>query len=273
VSSLAAEPLESIELSDERVRELTLQVLLELSTRTQEVERGLTILLQEFSQLRADVAGPVRAQLQSLRQDLSFAADLAAAASSAQFAQEHFPTARALPDARSTLRYGLSKVAAPGMALEFGVATGSTLRIIAEHLSDRDVYGFDVFSGLPKDWRTGFEAGAFAQAPPQVEGAEMVVGLFEDTLPSFLATHAGPVSFVHADADLYSSTVTIFDHIGPRLVEGSIVVFDEYFNYPSWAEHEHKAWTEFVGRTGIEFEYLGYTVNHEQLALRITGRP
>ena len=31
-----------------------------------------------------------------------------------------------------TLRYALGEIKGPGLALEFGVATGSTLRIIAE---------------------------------------------------------------------------------------------------------------------------------------------
>jgi hypothetical protein len=65
--------------------------------------------------------------------------------------------------------------------------------------------------------------------------------------------------------------VTVLEHIGPRLRPGSIVIFDEYFNYPGWQEHEHKAWREFVERTGIGFTYEAYTSVHEQLVVRITA--
>ena len=97
----------------------------------------------------------------------------------------------------------------------------------------------------------------------------LVPGLFEDTLPSFLNDEPGPVAFLHLDADLYSSTKTVLDLLGDRLVPGSIVVFDEFFNYPGWQQHEYRAWTEFVTRTGISFEYLGYTVDNEQVVVKI----
>ena len=59
--------------------------------------------------------------------------------------------------------------------------------------------------------------------------------------------------------------------VGQRLVAGTIIVFDEFFNYPGWQQHEYRAWQEFVSRTGIEFEYLGYTASHEQVIARVTS--
>ena len=83
---------------------------------------------------------------------------------------------------------------------------------------------------------------------------------------------AGPVDFVHVDCDLYRSTKTVLDHIGTHLHPGSIVVFDEYFNYPGWQEHEHRAWSEYVEQTGLRFEYVGHTVDHEQVIVRVLPR-
>jgi hypothetical protein len=160
------------------------------------------------------------------------------------------------------------------MALEFGVASGATLQIIVDELKDaaHDVFGFDVFSGLPETWRTGYPAGEFAQDEvPNVRGATLIHGLFEDTLSDFLTTYPGAVSFVHFDADLYSSTKAILDRLGRRLVPGTVLVFDEFFNYPGWQEHEYRAWMEFVDSTGAGFEYLGYTGDNEQVILRITS--
>ncbi len=95
--------------------------------------------------------------------------------------------------------------------------------------------------------------------------------MFADTLPGFLDAHPGPVAFLHVDCDLYSSTVTVLEHVASRFVEGTVVLFDEYFNYLGWEQHEHRAWAEYVARTGTHFEYLGYTIDNEQVIVRVTG--
>jgi hypothetical protein len=89
-------------------------------------------------------------------------------------------------------------------------------------------------------------------------------------LEPFLTNPPGPVAMLHIDCDLYSSTRTVLDLVGPRLVTGSVVLFDEYFNYPTWQEHEYLAWQEYIERTGTQFEYAGYTGNHEQVIVVIT---
>ena len=160
------------------------------------------------------------------------------------------------------------------MALEFGVYQGRTLKIIAKARKHNQVFGFDSFQGLPEDWRSNIAAGTFATGQlPDVAGAELVVGWFNDTLPGFLADHPGPVAFLHLDADLYSSTATVLEQVGHRLKTGSVLVFDEYFNYPGWEEHEHRAWQEFVAKTGIMFRYAAYTCNNEQVVVVVTGTP
>lgn len=164
-----------------------------------------------------------------------------------------------------TLAFALKEC--PSTALEFGVATGNTLRMIANVMP---VVGFDSFEGLPEDWRAGFEKGRFAQAVPSVPGAEIVVGWFDDTLPEWVDNNSQFLSrlkLVHIDCDLYSSTKTVLDHIGPYLVGGTVVVFDEYHGYPGWEDHEYRAWQEFVEKSAVEFDILGH--GPEQLAVRI----
>ena len=39
---------------------------------------------------------------------------------------------------------------------------------------------------------------------------------------------------IHADADLYSSTKYLLEHLWPRLSVGGVVVFDEYDNTAEW---------------------------------------
>lgn len=204
------------------------------------------------------------------RHDLSYAQDAQAAQQSATFVLENMPTAKVFWESPDTLRYALGEIKGHGLALEFGVATGATLRIIADGVAaDRAVAGFDVFTGLPETWRTGFPAGEFAQEPPDVPGARVIAGLFEDTLPAFLAETDEPIAFMHVDCDLYSSTKTVLDLAMDRLAPDAVLVFDEFFNYPGWQQHEYLAWTEFLARTGRTYEYLAYTGNHEQVVVRL----
>lgn len=152
-----------------------------------------------------------------------------------------------------------------GVALEFGVGAGHSLRRIAEHMP---AVGFDSFAGLPEDWREGFPAGMFAQDyVPTVRNAIIVAGLFTETLPEFDWDSVGHVGLVHFDADLYSSTATALEHMGHLLVPGTYVVFDEAHGYPGWEDHEWKAWREFADRAGIGWTVVGH--GPEQWAVRI----
>lgn len=204
------------------------------------------------------------------RKDIVYAGDVDSALSTSRFTREHLTAAHHCASPRELREYALSLAPSGGMALEFGVATGSTLATIVEHRDDKQVYGFDSFRGLPEDWLPGMPAGTFAREDlPDVPGAELVVGLFSDTLPRFLETHPGRVDFLHVDSDLYSSSVTVLEHVGPRLRPGSVIVFDEFFNYPGWERHEYRAWTEYVARTGGEFAYEAYNYQGDQVAIRL----
>ena len=204
------------------------------------------------------------------RRDLLAAGERDAATASARFAAREMATAHAFHDPLSTLRHAVGIAPAGGLALEFGVFQGRSLEVIAEGRGRRDVYGFDSFQGLPEDYRPHVRTGAFAtNRLPEVAGAELVVGWFQDTLPGFLAAHPGPVHLLHVDGDLYSSAVTVLEHVGPRLVPGSVVVFDEFFNFPGWEQHEYRAWREHLDRTGARVAYEAYTSNNEQVVVRV----
>jgi hypothetical protein len=204
------------------------------------------------------------------RRNLAYAQDVQAAHESAAFVLEHMPKASVFWHPHDTLRFALGEIKGPGLALEFGVAEGTTLAIIAEVVAgDRSVVGFDCFTGLPEAWRTGFPAGEFANDPPDIPGASLVTGLFEDTLPTFLAETDEPIVFMHLDADLYSSTKTVLDLTADRLAPDAVLVLDEFFNYPGWHRYEFRAFSEFIARTGRTFDYLAYTGNNEQVVVRL----
>lgn len=155
----------------------------------------------------------------------------------------------------------------PGLVLEFGVAGGRSINRLAKLFPQETVYGFDSFEGLPEAWRPDYQKSHFAQALPAVrDNVQLVVGWFNETLPGFLDKHPGDVSLLHVDCDLYSSTKTIFKLLAPRIKPGTLIVFDEYFNYPGWREHEHKAFMEFLEETGLKHRYLGAVRCNKQVA-------
>ena len=155
--------------------------------------------------------------------------------------------------------------------MEFGVYEGKTINIISSTVPDKIVYGFDSFEGLPEDWRTGFDKATFDRngKMPQVNSnVRLVKGWFNETLPAFVKEHTEPCAFIHVDCDLYSSTKTIFDNLKDQIVSGTVIAFDEYFNYPGWQEGEYKAFMELVVEKGFEFEYIART-DIEQVAVKI----
>ena len=93
--------------------------------------------------------------------------------------------------------------------------------------------------------------------------------LFDGTFPKFIKDHNEKIGFLHIDCDLYSSTKTIFEILEKKIDVSCVVVFDEYFNDPGWQDGEYKAFHEFLKRTGLGCEYIGYNRLHEQGAVKI----
>lgn len=161
------------------------------------------------------------------------------------------------------------------LLLEFGVWSGRTINHIASHVGGQQtIYGFDSFEGLPDRWRDGYPEGAFkvATLPEVSKNVSLVKGWFENTLPEFLRSHPGDVAFLHIDCDIYSSTALIFELLADRITTGTVIVFDEYFNYPGWNLHEFRAFQDFVQTNNIAYKYIAYNPRHEQVAVLITGK-
>lgn len=204
--------------------------------------------------------------------NLDSIARLAAAASSSQYLYSRMTGAKRTEDSATLIDYACAEAKADGLVVEFGVFSGKSINRIAHHKTG-PVYGFDSFEGLPEDWRDGYPKGAFTRSdlPAVAPNVELIVGWFDRTLPTFLDNHPGPASLIHVDCDLYSSTQTVLTQLRPRIVPGTIILFDEYFNYPGWEMHEFKAFREFVESWGVQYEYIGVNPNHQQVAVRVTG--
>lgn len=208
--------------------------------------------------------------------DVGLELRLAARREAAAYIQANMADALLLPDRYALLDHALSramKAHPEGLVCEFGVAGGKTLTFLAKRVRG-EVHGFDSFEGLPEDWSgTAERAGRFSRKakPPRVPAnARLHVGWFDATLPPFLKVHAGPAALLHLDADLYSSTKAVLTLMRDRIRPGTVLVFDEYLNYPGWRAHEHKAFQEFIGETGLEYRYIGFSTLQGQAAVEIT---
>jgi hypothetical protein len=194
-----------------------------------------------------------------------------ALADTVDFIAERLPDALSFDTPKELMAHALSLAPKDGIHAEFGVNSGGSINFIAGQVPNQTVHGFDSFEGLPEDWGgNNMAAGYFNRGgrfPKVKANVKLHRGWFSESLPPFLAATPGPAAFLHVDCDIYSSTVTIFEAFRERLVPGTVIVFDEYFNYPNWRAHEHKAFEEFVAATGLKFAYVGYSFR--QLAIRI----
>jgi O-methyltransferase len=152
----------------------------------------------------------------------------------------------------------------PGAFVECGVAKGGSTMAMAYTLlelgiSDRDLYLYDTFEGMPepedadrgrfgeaaaRSWRKRRDADGNStwinhgqdevRANLALTGypsnrLHFVKGKVEDTLPA--AAPPGAIALLRLDTDWYASTKAELDHLYPKLVRGGIVIIDDYFRW------------------------------------------
>ena len=173
---------------------------------------------------------------------------------------------------RTSLEYtALTEI--KGDYLEFGMWKGGSM-IAAYHLSkrisalsDMRFYGFDSFGGIPtltvnQDEAKEFPPGTFSasldevrrnllQAKVDMSRIELIPGWYSETLNDQtrqkLPLRAAAV--VNVDCDVYESTVPVLDFIKPYLIDGSIVIFDDWYCFANREERgEQKAFMEWLER-------------------------
>jgi len=224
---------------------------------------------------------PTRLQKQLLGQytdviDTEFTAVRLASEESARYAVEHM---RTTPNFATdyefhdhTVRKELDPELDTGLVVECGVATGRTINHFARLLPTRTVHGFDSFEGLPEDWTSRMPQGFFKRSnlPKVRDNVKLHVGWFDQTLPEFKQQiGVTPIQLLHIDSDLYSSAVTILETLRDNIVPGTVIIFDEYMNYPGWQQDEFRAWQEHVTNYDISYEYIGRVSRHQKVAIRV----
>ena len=204
--------------------------------------------------------------------DIDLAIQRRALESTVDYINKNMTNIQSVKNKFQVIDYALSKISnKKGLILEFGVYKCETINYLAKRLSNLKIFGFDSFEGLPENWRDGFPKGTFSlnEIPSVEDNVVLIKGWFEKSIPDFIIQNQDDIVFLHIDCDLYSSTKTIFNNLNNQIKKGTVIVFDEYFNYPGWENGEFKAFQEFVKDNDIQYSYLTYNKLNEQVAIII----
>jgi O-methyltransferase len=176
---------------------------------------------------------------------------------------------------------------------EFGVFRGYSLWFAEQISRGRtpttfQFHGFDSFEGLPEtrvDARF-FGRGDLTAGYNRVRdnltrfGADwsriqLHKGFYSDPFFSELSSRVtfDPVSIAVIDVVVYESCVPVLNFLGPRLVPGSILVFDDFNDMGRSDQHgERRAFKEYTDRTGLECEQI-FELGFECVAFRVKTPP
>lgn len=174
----------------------------------------------------------------------------------------------------------------PGVICEFGVQWGATLSLLTNlraifepYNTSRKIVGFDTFEGFaavdakdgaavrPGDYRSmpGYEAKLEQileiqenfSPRPHIRKFELVKGDASVTIDTWLEKnqHAA-IAMAVFDMDVYKPTRDVLQKIVPRLVKGSLLVFDEFncVHFPG----ETIAVQEVLGLNNLSLRRLPY---------------
>ena len=170
----------------------------------------------------------------------------------------------------------------PGDVAECGVFAGETsrelIRFLEEMGIEKLVHLFDTFEGLPhlatpdersvalgNELEPGMYRSSLDTVLDHLKGLSQYrihQGIFSSTFPRFSES----LCFIHADADLYDSTVDIIRLAHRCLVTGGRIVFDDFgdpqFPGVKWAVDRFLSPTDYLVKTSSEFTQC--------IAMRIT---
>lgn len=161
----------------------------------------------------------------------------------------------------------------PGAIVECGVFKGSSFcrfamfRELLENNYSRKIVGFDVFDKFPetnfesdKEIRGRFiqEAGNESITKEQLRevlenknlntSIELVKGNIMETVPKYVEQHPEfKIALLNLDTDIYEPAVVILEHLYPRIVNGGILIMDDYGVFPG----ETKAVDEYFKNKNV----------------------
>ncbi len=155
--------------------------------------------------------------------------------------------------------------------LEFGVFQGKSINLFAKKIGNNKIYGFDSFEGLNEDWEgTEYPKGYFnlkGKTPKVENNVILIKGRVQDTLKKFIKEKDTKVSFIHMDLDTYESTKFALEELKKYLNSGSIILFDELYNFSGWDVGEYKALQEVFDEK--DYKFLAFSKDGSQVAIQI----
>ncbi|MCX7747699.1 MAG: class I SAM-dependent methyltransferase [Clostridia bacterium] len=166
----------------------------------------------------------------------------------------------------------VSEMKLEGDYLEFGCFGGYTMTWAYKAAKRCDMnkikfYGFDSFEGLPDIKGVDadipeFKKGEFSSSEKEfykdlrrggvdISRVTTIAGWYDKVLTEELRSKLPlkEAAVVLVDCDLYISTVPVLEFISPYLVEGTVILFDDWHCFKSSPEHgEQKAVREWLER-------------------------
>ena len=148
-----------------------------------------------------------------------------------------------------------------GCVIECGVWRGGMSASMAEILgNNRTYYLFDSFEGLPDakeidgkealQWQKDKNAPNYfnnctaeiefaqeAMSLSKADKVEIIKGWFNETLPS--ATINEPIAVLRLDGDWYDSTMDCMENLYPKVIEGGLVLMDDYYFWDGFSKAIH----------------------------------
>ena len=141
---------------------------------------------------------------------------------------------------------------------------------VAENFRKMRFIGFDSFKGIPRIEGVDKEMPVFAEgtyaagmdevrkflADYNVNMDQMILvpGFFNESCSGKTAEDIGltSIAVVHIDSDLYASAVTALDFCTPYFRDGSVVIFDEWFQFHGNPNHgEQRAFREWRAKNPL----------------------
>lgn len=168
----------------------------------------------------------------------------------------------------------------PGAIVECGIFKGASLARFATFRDlfgnpfSKKIIGFDTFGKFPesdfaedKGFRKRFidTAGEESISKSQMldvlkhKGVDKYVELIEGdiilTVPDYVSSHPElKISLLNLDTDIYEPAVTILNHFYPRLVEGGVLILDDYGTFPG----ETKAVDEYFKGKNVKIRKFAF---------------
>jgi O-methyltransferase len=157
-----------------------------------------------------------------------------------------------------------------------GSLMATALRLLGRGAADRELVGFDTFTGMTPPTAEDVDYRGVAQAP-QGEGAQLPLGMGYDDVrarlldtgypPELIRLVAGDVletipreapteiALLRLDTDWYESTRHELEHLYPRLAVGGVLLIDDYGHY----QGARKATDEYLADQRIFLQRIDYT--------------